>query len=242
MRDVEDYRRPVEVTRAPAPEHMRTRVAEFVVALHAAYLDQARHLAPADRARLPLLAADEVHVVAAGARYLHVLATPDALPRPVGQEVEVEDSVSGLQWTLRFFDPVVLPELGLIDEDAGPATEEVRRVLGIGDVVYHLSVSPGGGLTGHHAQHAGTGLANHHAAAVRDLESLRARMRGRENLVDELAVAERAGLHHAVRLLAVALAPDAATARAVEAVGSAPGSTDADVRRALVAAVRGDAT
>ena len=93
-------------------------------------------------------------------------------------------------------------------EEAGrPAPGDVRRVIGITDVIYHLSVAPGGGLAPHHAQHAGTGLANQHAAAVRDADTLRAALRGREALVDEFAVAERLGLHHAVRLLAAALAP-----------------------------------
>jgi hypothetical protein len=238
MRDDRDYRRSVDAMVTPPPEDMRARVSEFVHALHAAYLDQARQLAPADRARLPLLVADPLQVVAAGARHLHVLATSDALPAPVGQEVEVVDSLPGLSWRLRFYDPVVVPELGLIAEDEEPATADVRRVLGIGSVVYHLCVAPGGGLTAHHAQHAGTGLANQHAGAARDLESLRDRLRGREALVDELAVAERAGLHHAVRLLAQALAPDDDAARAVTAAGAAADSTDADVRRALLAAVR----
>ncbi len=100
-------------------------------------------------------------------------------------------------------------------------------------MIYHLSVAPGGGLAPHHAQHAGTGLGNQHAAAVRDADTLRAACRGRETLVDELAAAERLGLHHALRLLAGALAPgDEQVARA------AAGQDDAAVRRALVAAVR----
>ena len=109
----------------------------------------------------------------------------------------------------------------------------MRRVIGISDVIYHLSVAPGGGLAPHHAQHAGTGLANQHAAAVRDADTLRAALRGREALVDEFAVAERLGLHHAVRLLAAALAPgDTEVARA------AASDDDAAVRRALVASAR----
>ncbi len=49
-------------------------------------------------------------------------------------------------------------------------------------MLYHLSVSPGGGLTGHHAQHAGTALVNEHAAATRDGASLRALLPRREDV------------------------------------------------------------
>ena len=76
---------------------------------------------------------------------------------------------------LRFFDPVVLPVLGLVAEADGPAPEEVRRVLGVGTYLYHLVVEPGSQLTPHHATHAGTGLASAHAAAARELETIRAR-------------------------------------------------------------------
>jgi hypothetical protein len=52
-------------------------------------------------------------------------------------------------------------------------------------------------------------------------------------MVDEFAVAERLGLHHAVRMLAAALAPhDPDVARA------AAGEDDAAIRRALVASAR----
>ena len=61
----------------------------------------------------------------------------------------------------------------------------VRRVLGVADVVYHLSVSVGGGLDAHHAQHAGVALANQHAAAIRDGQAIRHAFPGREALVDE---------------------------------------------------------
>jgi hypothetical protein len=100
-------------------------------------------------------------------------------------------------------------------------------------VAYHLSVAPGGGLSAHHAQHAGTGLANQHAAAVRDADTLRAALRGHEDVVDEFAVAERLGLHHSVRLLAAVLVPDDPAV-----VEAGAGDDDAAVRRALVAAVR----
>ena len=93
----------------------------------------------------------------------------------------------GLAWSLRFYDPVVLPDLGLLDERDQPAFEEVKRALGVGTVLYHLVAQPGAGLSGHHATHVGTGIANGHSAAARDFETIRSRVRGREALVDELA-------------------------------------------------------
>ena len=220
---------------ATDPAAMRTAMAAFVATLHRAYLDQARLLPPGERARLPLLTARPLQVVAVGNRYLHVLATTDPLPAPQGQEVELADDLDGLHWTVRFFDPVVLPELGLVDESAGARPADVRRVLGVADVVYHLSVAPGGGLSGHHAQHAGTGLANSHAAAARDHEALRDAARGREELVDEFAVAERVGLPHAARLLAAAIAP---ASDEVARASADPAVDPTALRGVLLAALR----
>ena len=117
---------------------MRRAMADFVAAVHEAYLAQARLLPPAARARLPLLCAERLNVAAAGARNLHVVATEERFPAPAGQEVELTGTADGLVWSLRFFDPVVLPVLGLIAEAAGPDPEEVRRVLGVRTYLYHL--------------------------------------------------------------------------------------------------------
>lgn len=248
MRDVNGYGPDMErqgflpsppVGTVRGPEEMRTVTAEFVHVLHGAYLDRARLLAPADRARLPLLSAGNLTVAVAAARQLHLVATSDAFPAPAGPEVALDDELAGLAWTVRFFDPVVLPELGILPDDGPGAPAEVRRVLGVACVVYHLAVSPGGGLTAHHAQHAGTGLANQHAAAARDYESLQAALPRRSALVDELAVAERAGLPNAVRLLAGQILPEDDDVSRVLTDPTAP--TD-DIRRALLAAVRRDAT
>jgi hypothetical protein len=215
------------------PEAMRAAMRGYVAALHHAYLGAAALLPPGERAALPLMRAGQFTVVIAAARHLHLLATADPLPLPVGQEVQEDDAEGGLAWSVRFYDPVVLPALALVEEAGAPAPGDVRRVIGVTDVIYHLSVSPGGGLAPHHAQHAGTGLANQHAAAVRDSDTLRAALRGREALVDEFAAAERLGLHHAVRLLAAALAPgDPDVARAVA------GDDDTAIRRALVVSAR----
>jgi len=66
---------------------MRQAMADFVAAVHEAYLAQARLLPPAEQARLPLLQAPELTVAAAGARNLHVIGTGERFPAPVGQEV-----------------------------------------------------------------------------------------------------------------------------------------------------------
>jgi len=221
------------------PEQMRQAMADFVAAVHEAYLAQARLLPPAEQARLPLLRAGRLTVAAAGARNLHVVATEEGFAPPVGQEVELTDQADGLAWRLRFFDPVVLPVLGLVAETAGPDPDEVRRVLGIRTYLYHLVVEPGSQLTPHHATHAGTGLASAHAAATRDLEAIRAHAPGRQELVDELAGATTAGLVRAQALLARAIAPGD------EGVAAAAAATDLEpeaLRTALLRALRGPAT
>ena len=214
-------------------------MADFVAAVHEAYLVQARLLPPAEQARLPLLRAARLTVAAAGARNLHVVASEERFPAPVGPEVELTGEADGLTWSLRFFDPVVLPALGLVTESAGPAPEEVRRLLGLRTYLYHLVVEPGSQLTPHHATHAGTGLASAHATAARDLEAIRAHAPGHQELVDELAGAATAGLVRAQALLARAIAPDdegvAATA------GAAQPQPD-ELRSALLQALRRPAT
>jgi hypothetical protein len=223
---------------ADGPERMRQAMAEFVAAVHDAYLAQARLLAPAERARLPLLSAPRLTVAAAGARNLHVIGTTERFPAPVGQEVELAGQADGLAWELRFFDPVVLPQLGLVAEADGPDPAEVRRVLGVGTYLYHLVVEPGSQLTPHHATHAGTGLASAHGAAARELEAIRAHAGGRQALVDELAGATTAGLVRAQALLARELAPGD---QAVAAAAAAPTPDPAALRAALLGALRGAA-
>jgi hypothetical protein len=218
------------------PEQMRAAVAGYVEEIHRAYVAQALTFPAAVRGRMPLLAGGPLTVAAVGARNLHMLATRDSLGPVHGQEVEVRGSVQGLSWTLRFFDSVVLPELALIDESAGPAFAEVRHALGVGTVVYHFVASPGAGLSAHHAAHVGTGLAGGHSAAARDFETIRSRVRGREYLVDEMAGAAAAGLVRAHAMLAAAVAPHSAQLRAL----ASERCPDPDaVRRELLAAVGG---
>ena len=183
---------------------------------------------------MPLLAGGRLTVAAVGARNLHLLATREALGPLRGQEVELPGSLPGLEWALRFYDPVVVPALGLIDERETPAYAEVRHALGITTTVYHVVAQPGSGLTPHHAGHVGAGLASGHSAAARDFETIRSRVRGREHLVDELIGAAAAGLPHAQALLARAIAPhNPAVAAAADA---SPPDPDA-VRKALLDAL-----
>lgn len=177
-------------------------MADYVRAVHQAYLDAAEALPPADRARLPLFTHEPFTVVAAGTRYLHVLGTTEQLPAPAGPEVSIEDTLGDLRWTLRFFDPVVAPGLGLIDEKENAQPQQVRETLGVRSVLYHLSVPPGGGLTAHHAQHAGTGLAHSQAAADRDFTSLANLSPRKGSLVAEMYAAHVNQMPSALRLLA----------------------------------------
>lgn len=209
-------------------------MADYVRAVHQAYLDAAALLPPADRSRLPLVQADDLTVVAVGARSLHVLATREALPPPAGQEVELADALDGLSWRLRFFDPVVLPALGLVEESDEPQPARVRDVLGIRTVVYHLSVPPGGGLSPHHAMHAGTGLAHSHAAAMRDFDTIAELAPRSAVLVAELRGADVASLPRAALLIARQIAGGS---DALEAIGLED-PDPVEVRRTLLATLR----
>ena len=189
------------------PAGMRAAMAAYVGSLHRAYLDAIVGLTPGDRARLPLLRAGRFTVAAVGARNLHVVGTTDALPAPAGPEVVIDGREGDLEWVVRFFDPVVLPALGMLDDTSPGSGERIRGLLGLSTIVYHLTVPPGGGLTAHHAQHAGTGLAHTHAAAVRDYDALTHLLPRQERLVAEMRAAELSDLGAATLLLARALAP-----------------------------------
>jgi hypothetical protein len=207
---------------------------DYVLTVHQSYASVAELQPPAVRGRMPLLEAPFT-VVAAGVRNLHVVATRERLGAPVGPEVELEGELPRMRWTLRFFDPVVLPALGMIDESAGAAGDRVRRALGLTTYLYHLIVQPGSELTGHHAGHAGAGLANAHSAEARDFEEMRAHAHGREAIVDEMEGASRAGLVRAQLLLAREIAPWDEALRSLDADTPAP-----EVRKAVLGAVRAD--
>lgn len=207
---------------------MRAAVQDYVRTVHATYLSHLRHLPPGEYAALPLVGANGLAVVAAAAQRLHLIATTDRLPAPRGPEVEVTDGYEQASWTLRFYDASVLPPLGLLaDDDPGA----VRRVLGVADAVYHLSVDIGGGLSAHQAQHSGVALANQHTRLARDLGALRRAHPHAGSLVDELAVCARLGLDTAAALLTERLTSGRVVpghaARAAQCVAAAAG----DLRR-----------
>ncbi|MGH8971614.1 MAG: hypothetical protein ACRD0C_00210 [Acidimicrobiia bacterium] len=151
-----------------SPEQMRQAVADYVTAVHRAYLAATAGLAPELVAALPLPAAGEFSVLAVGAGNLHLIATAQAPAPAQGRVVEMDGAVGPLRWRLRFYDPVVVPALASVGGAAvGPdAGDEVRRVLGVDVWLYHLVASPGAGLSPHNAAHAGAALAQGH---VRDV-------------------------------------------------------------------------
>ena len=120
--------------------------------------------------RCPWWPPRDVTVIAAAARNLHLLATTDPLPAPLGPEVEFTDEHRGTRWTRALLRPVGPPGPRLLAEDQ-PGT--YGGCSASADTVYHLTVAVGGGLTGHHAQHSGVALANQHAKSIRDLDRLR---------------------------------------------------------------------
>jgi hypothetical protein len=149
------------------PEQMRQAVGGYVAAVHRAYVTATAQLEPAVARALPLRAAGEFTVLAVAAGDLHLIATSQALPPARGPEVEAGDEVGGLRWRLRFYDAVVLPELGSLASGPGAeASEAVRRVLGLESWIYHLMAAPRPGLSVHNAFHAGNALAEGHAREV----------------------------------------------------------------------------
>jgi hypothetical protein len=217
------------------PERMRAAVAKYVAALHGAYLRQARLLPPAVIGRLPLVSAGRFWVAAVGARHLHLVATPEPLGAAHPKEVGVDGELAPLSWILRFYDPVVIPALGLIAEAEQPAFDEVRALLGVRIVLYHLTLQPPAELGEHHAAHSGTGLAHSHAAAAREFEAIRASAQGLESLVDEMEGASIAGLVRAQTLLAREIAPGDPE---VQAAANRERPDPVELRRALLRAVR----
>lgn len=220
----------------PGPERMRRAVADYVASLHGAYVRAARLLPPAVQGRLALMAVRDFSVAAVGVRHLHLVATTERLEGPSGREAEIRGEAPPLGWTLRFYDPVVIPALGLLDESSGPALDEVRSLLGVRTFLYHLTLQPSSQLGEHHAGHAGTGLANAHAAAAREFEAIRRAAPGRERLVEEMEGAAIAGLLHAQALLATAIAPD--DEEVADAARREPPDPQG-LRRAVLRAVRG---
>ncbi len=220
---------------ATEPPALRQAMADYVAALHRAYLDASDGLTPGELGRIPLVAQGDFTVAAVGTRNLHVIATSDTLAPPTGPEVELPGHEGPLTWRLRFFDPVVIPALGLIDESQAPAQAEVRAALGFSAVLYHLTVPPGGGLSAHHAQHAGTGLAHTHAAASRDYDTMTHLAPRSAGLLNEMRAAESAGLDSSVLLLARVVAPHDPDLANLPVIGTPAAAS----RTQLLAALRG---
>jgi hypothetical protein len=219
-----------------SPEDMRRAVAAYVQEIHRAYIAQARTFPPGVQGQMSLLSSDHLTVAAVAARNLHLLATTESLGPLHGPQVSVRGELEGFAWQLRFFDPVVIPALGLLEESTAPAFQEVRHALGVSTVVYHFVAEPGAGLSGHQASHVGTGLANGDSSQARDFETIRSRARGAEMLVDEMAGAARAGLVRAQLLLARAIAP---RDQALALLAAEPDVDPDRIRKALLASVGG---
>lgn len=222
------------------PDQMRDAVADYVREAHQAYVRAALLQSPAVQGRLPLLNGEPLTVAAIGTRYLHVVATREKLgPGAHGQIAWVDGAVGPISWRLHFFDPVVVPSLGLIDETDGPAFAAARDAIGIRTHVYHLTLRPPADLDGHHAGHTGAGLAGAHVAEARDFEAIRQAVGPHlAPLAAEFEGAVIAHLDRAAGLLAAVIAPgDAAVAAAAGDVRSGPDELPA-LRRAVLHAVR----
>jgi hypothetical protein len=217
-----------------SPEDMRAAMAGYVSAALQAYVDASAILPPAEYARLPLMSASTVTIAAVGTRYLHVIGTTEELPPPAAQEVAISDHTGPLAWQLRFFDPTIVPALGLIEESSAPDVGQVRDLLGIRTHLFHLSIPPGSGLDAHHAQHVGTGLAHTHASAERDFANLRHHLPRHEATVREMHGAFVAGLPMAHALLASQISDDPS----VIAWLTHPDPDFTEVRKALLSVVR----
>jgi hypothetical protein len=214
---------------------MRQAAAQFIGAVHASYLGESAALTPAARARLPMLAAGAFSVAAVGTRYLHVVASTEALA-PLGPgEASIKDSRAPLSWVTRFYDPLVLPSLAQLDEAAGPAIGGVRRALGVRTVLYHYTVAMGATLDPHRAGHIGARLFSAHQAAIDEFEAIRRLVPGQDDLTREMEAAAAAGLLRAHALLACALAP---ADDELAALSQQPAPEPGQVRQALVTALR----
>ncbi len=228
-------------SRLPAPDRMRRAVADYVAGVHEAYVRQASLLAPGAQGRLPLVAAGSFSVAAVGTRFLHLVATRDRLGTTLagtrGDAARIDGAAGPLSWTLAFFDAVVLPALGLLDESEGARAEEVRGLLGVRTHLYHLILTPPADLAAHHAGHTGAGLAGAHAAGAREFASMRANVDAAlAPLVEELEGAQTAGLSRAATLLAREIAgTDADVAR----IASEPAPDPAALRHAVAVALKG---
>lgn len=146
-------------------QDLRSALAAYVRAVHESWAVTVEG-AGAEVDELPL-GGEPFSVAVAAAGDLHLLATRDELPPVAPHERPVHDGVGGLTWTVRFLDGTVVEGLaGGAAWDSTEGSPDVRDLLGVDRVLYHLTVALDGSLSGHHALHAGSGLARSHLAAV----------------------------------------------------------------------------
>ena len=141
-------------------------MAGYVQEIHRAYVDQARDL-PARRPRRDAVADRRPDHRRRGRRPQPAHAGDRRGARPADRAGgrPGRRSSAGSRGSLRFYDPVVLPDLGLVDEQrrSRPSRRSSARSASA-RCIYHFVAQPGAGLSGHHATHVGTGLANGHSA------------------------------------------------------------------------------
>ena len=204
------------------PERMRAAVADYVTALHRAYLAQADTFPPAVRGRD---AAAQPAVHCRSRRWGRATCTcsrrREGLGPLRGQEVAVEGSLPGLDWTLRFYDPVVAPALGLI---VGGRRARVRR--GAGRAGRHDRRLPRRRPAGVGAHAAPRGARRRgarggaHGGGARLRDDPHAGARAGRRWSTSWSGAAHAGLPRAQALLARAIAPrDEAVAALADACG-----------------------
>jgi len=222
-----------QVAAGHQPTGLRHAVADFVLAIHRAYVREVAVLPDAVRARLPFIAGGSFAVAAIGLSDLHLLATRDDLGSVGASPIELADRLGEIEWRVRFYDVTVLPALGHLDATAG--VDEVRQTLGIAASLYHLVLHPGATMAVHGAEHIGTGLAYSHLAAERDYAAMRAAAPDSIALITELQSVALSGLPHAQRLIAASLAPDDDE---VSALCSDATTDPVQLRRAVLRALR----
>lgn len=147
--------------RRAAARDLRQALADYVKAVHSAYLSAARERG-ANVDALPL-AGEPFTVAVVAADQLHLVATRDPLPEVQSHERPVDDEVGPVRWQVRFLDTTVVPELG---DAAADVQTDVLDLMGVSDPLYHLLVRTTGSLDSHQAMHAGTGLGNAHASKI----------------------------------------------------------------------------
>ena len=157
--------------RGHAPGHGRLR------ARRAPGVPRRRGPAPAGRAGPAATAVrpPTITVLAVGARNLHVIATAELLPAPQGQEVELTDALGDADVAAAVLRPGHRPGPrpgGRVRRSPAPGRSATSSASARSSTT--CRVPPGGGLSAHHALHAGTGLAHAHAAAHRDFDSIAA--------------------------------------------------------------------